>query len=209
LKAGANIEAADEMFGYTALHLAAEMGSTDAIRSLLAEKANVKVKSWTGGELEPLQLAAIEGHRDAFALLWDARAKIGPQTPEFAHSLMITAIWNDKPTIVRELLKLGQSPDQLNEWGGTLLHYAAERNRTRAAEILLDGKAKIESIDNDKRTPLFVAVEEGHLEMVRLLLARKANPKCRNDSDESAISKAVEKRRLDLAILLWLSGATR
>lgn len=66
LAAGANIESQNRT-RFTPLHHAAEAGSIDAIKTLLAHGANKRAKMYRGGI--PQQIAEFKGHRDAALLL--------------------------------------------------------------------------------------------------------------------------------------------
>lgn len=66
LAAGANIESLNRT-RFTPLHHAAEAGSIDAIKTLLAHGADKRAKMYRGGI--PQQIAEFKGHRDAALLL--------------------------------------------------------------------------------------------------------------------------------------------
>ena len=63
---GADVNAKD-VNGYTALHLAAYQGHTDAVRALVLAGADVSAKNV--GEATALYYAAMEGHTDAVRAL--------------------------------------------------------------------------------------------------------------------------------------------
>jgi ankyrin repeat protein len=51
----------------------------------------------------------------------------------------------------------------------------------KAAELLLNAGADIESVGEDGNTPLHYAIEAGQFEIARLLVARGANQEVKND----------------------------
>ena len=63
-----------------------------------------------------------------------------------------------------------------NGTGETALHYLAIENCLDAVQFLIDRGAQADARDHFKNTPLMVAAQLGHLEMVRLLLRHGADP---------------------------------
>jgi len=78
LTAGANPniveQVADDLRGFTVLHLAAELGFTDIVKLLLA--AGARADAVTSSDLLPLHQAAMNGHTDTVLLLLDAGSDI-------------------------------------------------------------------------------------------------------------------------------------
>jgi len=59
---------------------------------------------------------------------------------------------------------------------GTPLHIFAARGDVGACKVLLEAGAQLDVKDGDGYTQLHCAVEQGHIDTVRLLLARGADP---------------------------------
>lgn len=57
----------------------------------------------------------------------------------------------------------------------TPLHFAASRGNFELCEFLIEKKAKINSKDKFKRSPLVMAVRNGHLNVASLLLSKGAD----------------------------------
>ena len=79
------------------------------------------------------------------------------------------------------LLGKGARPDLQNKQGETALHLASQLGWTEGADLLLRFKANVDTANSRGETPLILAVQKRDVPMVRLLLARGANPK-RTDS---------------------------
>jgi ankyrin repeat protein len=84
---------------------------------------------------------------------------------------------------------------------GTPLHLFATRGDFEACKVLLDSGALVDIRDGDGYTQLHAAAEQGHLECVKLLLARGSNPSlstpmdttCALAEDYPDIIKAIKK----------------
>ncbi len=75
--------------------------------------------------------------------------------------------------IARMLLKAGAYVDAAMDSGRTALHIAAMRNGTKIADVLLEHGCSLEPIsmeNNEHKTPLMKAVDNGHLDMVGRLV---------------------------------------
>ncbi|MDT9599541.1 ankyrin repeat domain-containing protein [Sphingosinicella rhizophila] len=92
------------------------------------------------------------------------------------------------------LLSRGAKPDIQNENGDTPLGLAAQLGWVDGAEELLRRRASVDLANNRGETPLILAVHARDLPMVRLLLAKGANPK---KSDNVAGYSAIDYARQD------------
>ncbi|EXJ94981.1 hypothetical protein A1O1_00099 [Capronia coronata CBS 617.96] len=80
-------------------------------------------------------------------------------------------------------VKLAERPEDLNladNAGNTPLQIAALEGFTDIVQFLLENKCEVNTRNIDKETPLIDAVENGHVEVVRLLLQYGANPRLGN-----------------------------
>ncbi|KAL2424678.1 hypothetical protein ABEF91_001090 [Exophiala dermatitidis] len=87
---------------------------------------------------------------------------------------------NDLATVK---IKLAERPEDLNQAdnaGNTPLQIAALEGFTDIVKFLLENKCEVNTRNIDKETPLIDAVENGHVEVVRLLLQHGANPRLGN-----------------------------
>ena len=99
------------------------------------------------------------------------------------------AVKNALPATVKTLLSHAAATDAQDGINWTPLHWAARHGLTEIAALLLSPPtpSPIEALDSENRTPLLVAAENEHFELVKLLVDKyKANPNARNKRDESA-----------------------
>lgn len=156
---GARVNARDNA-GNTALHYAP---GADIAQFLLSNGADVNVKSRSGST--PLHYAAGRGQVDLVQLLIDNRAAIDPkdkrgQTP---------AAWAMQAGH-REIVRL------LAAHGAALTpHMAAYAGDVQTVRRLLDAGADVNQQDKEGRTPLYLATQEGYMEVMELLIARGAD----------------------------------
>lgn len=79
--------------------------------------------------------------------------------------------------------RLAERPEDLNEAdnaGNTPLQIAALEGFAKIVQFLLKNKCDVNTRNIDKETPLIDAVENGHVEVIRLLLQYGANPRLGN-----------------------------
>lgn len=84
----------------------------------------------------------------------------------------------------------------------TLLHWAAAKGLYNIGELLLLHNASCEAQTSDRDTPLYLACEYGHANMVSLLIKHGANV---NNAEDIQI--AVEKEFIEIVKLLLKAGA--
>jgi ankyrin repeat protein len=106
------------------------------------------------------------------------------------------------------LLGKGARPDVQDRSGETPLGLAARIGWAEGADTLLSVRAPVDQANNRGETPLMIAVQRRDLPLVRLLLARGANPK---RTDSAAGYSAIDYARTDgarsAAILKLLEAA--
>jgi ankyrin repeat protein len=107
------------------------------------------------------------------------------------------------------LLGRGARPDIQNKQGETPLTLAAQLGWTDGADLLLSRRASVDLANGRGETPLILAVHKRDLPMVRILLAKGANPK-RTDSAAgySAIDYAKQDVRAAPILRLLEQAAT-
>ena len=97
-------------------------------------------------------------------------------------------------TWLRFMLSKGARPDLQNKQGDTPLTLATQLGWEEGAAALLGAGAKVDSSNGRGETPLILAVHKRDLSMIRLLLARGADPK---KADRTAGYSALDYAKRD------------
>ncbi len=172
--------------GYTALMLAdGVQGSTDAVAAPTVE-------------------ALIKGGADP------------NQADDHAVTPLMYAALTGKPRTVACLLRYGAKPDLADKISGqTALHYATDSQTLLPREdvagtvqALLDGGASVDAQDSAGMTAMMHASEGGYVEVVRVLLARGANPTLKDLRGRTALAIAREPSAKPLQALEIVAPAS-
>ena len=108
-----------------------------------------------------------------------------------ASSSFIGAVRSGNVAEVRQMLAQGadpNAPEGANDW--TPLMHAIHKNQIGSVAALLDGHADPNRAVNGE-TPLMMAAGYGYTPIVRLLLARGADPRIRDLDGETAVDYAI------------------
>jgi ankyrin repeat protein len=167
LKADPALATATDDSGWTALHFAARNGHLDVAKLLLANKADVNVKTKIG--MTPLEVA--------FAF--------SPSAMPFARTTD-----TNYEAIAELLIAHGAEVSSRSNVGLTALHYAASAGFTNVINELLDRHADVNAKDNSGRTPLDLAAQHGRLDVVDLLVARGAEMDAKDRAGLMALKDA-------------------
>jgi ankyrin repeat protein len=91
---------------------------------------------------------------------------------------------------------------------GAALQQSARMGSTRAADVVLRLGARIEAGDHEGKTALYNAAKHGRAEVMRLLLARGANPRVRSGTEagHTPLHVAAEYNQLDAVRVLLDAG---
>jgi ankyrin repeat protein len=224
LQAKANPNAA-LITGETALMTCARTGEAHGVRALLARGANVNVKE-PGHDQTALMWAAAQSHPEAVAALLEAGADVRARSRSYMQTVtsevtqragreelnytvprggstpLLFAARSGDAESVKLLVEGGADVNETMPDGASALVIAAHSGHTRAAMMLLDKGADPDAAAVGY-TALHAAVLRSDLELVKALLARKANP-------NAQITKGTPVRRTsqDFELPKTLIGAT-
>ena len=182
------------------LHKAAREGDADRVRKLLDAGAVVNVRNANKGHLQytPLHWAAYYGHLEIAEILISRGADLDAEDPDYATPLYLAAE-QGHPKVVEFLISKGAEVNVKSSWSGyTPLHRAAwgpvamrkhlgageagtvseadlNKNYLEIVGMLLEKGAKVDVLDNDGKTPLDQAIDNGTEEIVALLRKHRSS----------------------------------
>lgn len=220
-QAGAEVPVAD---AGEDLAIACRRGDMNSVERLLAAgaPANGHGRKWKADR--PLHLASLSGggggkrgpEKDYWKyalitrLLIDANAEVDPQNKDGK-----TPLWNavnyGNAEAAKVLLGAKANP-RFTIDNKELLHIAAAHPDTFMVEALINGKAEVNAMNKDDKTPLFEAAWHGHEQVVKRLLEAKAsiNLRCNKGfhGGLTALGAAMWKNRHQVINLLQSYGAS-
>lgn len=100
-------------------------------------------------------------------------------------------------------------PEQVDEDGRTMLHWASSGGHGALVAYLLEHRALVNALDELGWTALHIAVSGGHSDIAAALLRAGGDPFAINSSGQLALHYAASRDRLDCARLLLESGGER
>jgi ankyrin repeat protein len=165
-----------------------------------------------------LHLAAQHGHSDIILQLLAAGARLKTRTAEGFTPLM-TAVVHLQAGSVRQLLAHGSNASAADNQGWRLLHRACASVVAKAPQIPIDmvvqllaagahPNAKNAAVTAGADTPLSIAVQFGHTQIVVLLLKLAgADPDAANADGMTPLMVAVQTKQFDKLAALLEAGA--
>jgi len=151
---------------------AAQRDSVDRVLNLLESGVNVNACDYD--RRTALHVACSDGSANVVQVLIEEGADINAKD-RFHHTPLDDAVSNGHGEIAERLRYLQASHGSMNSLEGQLIAAAADNNIGDCHHLLNNG-VNPNCSDYDRRTPLHLAVSEGHTEIAKLLLEFKANP---------------------------------
>lgn len=214
-----------DTLGRFPLHYAAQFGFVVVCQIVMAKmqewgqfeaQDGIDAPEWHDSDgCAPLHLSVIGGHPlTTQALLqgenWqgssESKAEIRKGVSKSGAVLAIAAK-SDYKVIVEMLVKSGVDVNWRDQTGETALHVAARFGHDECADVIIKGtqslKADLEIVENSYAwTPLHVAAVDGHLSVVKLLLAAGADVSRMDSSGWTAKEHAALRGHITIAKLL-------
>jgi len=169
---------------------AAMNGDRAAVRSLLAQKAEVSAPQGDG--MTALHWAAFREDLELTKILIAAGAEVKAATRDGGITPLFLACKNGNAAIIGELLKAGADANSMNENGTTALMTAASSGNADAVKVLLDRGADVKTKEKAHgQTALMFAAALNRAAVVKMLIEHGS------ELDAVTPSKTVERVRFD------------
>ena len=200
LECGFKVDAAEQISGKTLLHIAAESGRLSMVKLLMSYNANVNATIPKTRET-PLHLAAAYGYVHIVECLVDG---CDPSMRELE-------LYN---SIVRQPYYQSWTEDLLANEGlmeSTVWELQARESAQEHIELLRSCSIRYSNIDlrtSAGCTALELAASDGHNDIVRFLLERKADFKSEGGVRCTALQSAIENGHLETVKILLAAGAS-
>ncbi|MGB2866682.1 MAG: ankyrin repeat domain-containing protein [Sedimentisphaerales bacterium] len=193
---GADIQGQDALQGQTKLHMACGGGEKDVADLLIRRGADVNLRDKRGQT--PLWIAASGGHKEIVELLIKKGADINASNNR-----------GRTPLAVAKQGKHAEVIDILRQHGATeTLHGAVTSGNIGEVKRLLSEGKDVNSRDSEGQTPLHLAANRGHKEMVEVLIANGADIEAReNRYSSTPLLNAAVRGRKEVVELLLSKGA--
>jgi ankyrin repeat protein len=210
--------------GDTALVNASQSGHLDIVKYLVEKGANVNVKNGSG--LTPTAMGILSLHLEIVKYLIEKGANVN-QKNALGGTLLMTAAYVDRPEIVKYLIEKGADIDAKNKKGDTAC-YLAKSPELKAllcsgggydifqaikyyiparVKDLVEAGANVNAKENDGSTPLIIASQSGHLDIVKYLVEKGANVNAADVTGVTALMFSSKIGYLDIVKYLVEKGA--
>jgi ankyrin repeat protein len=188
--------------GSTPLILASENGHIEIVKLLLDADAKVSAKRYDNSNA--LILASQNGYTEIVKLLLDSGAKLDSRT-KIGATALILASQNGHTETVKLLLDAGAKVDVSLFPPGIL---SRTDGLLGSVEIKAEDRPDFEYLKIvGKSTPLILAAQNGHAEIVKLLLGVGAKVNAKTSNDSTSLILAAENGYADIVKLLLDAGA--
>ena len=205
VRAGAGVRVAGNT-GATCLMLAAYFGHTETVRYLVG-LPDVEVNHEENKGFTALHFAVQEGHDDVVEVLIDAGADIDARTSEGCTHLHY-ACGGGKLAIVKVLVKAGADVCATYSEGTTCVMSAVHDRHTETVRYLVSlPDVDVNHEENDSFTALHFAVQEGHHDVVEVLIDAGADIEAKSSEGCAPLHYACGDGKLAIVKLLVKAGA--
>lgn len=207
IESGADVNKTDEN-GVGPLFAAAQEGNTEIVKDLIKAGADIESKDNNDGAT-PLLIAADRGMADVVAKLVAKGADVEARSDVGFTALMVASRNGHKDVVEILLGARARTDPRIFATGQNALWVASLFNRTDVVDALIDGGSNVNVQDNAGATPLFIASQEGHIEIVKTLLNAGANLELSGDGVTPLIIAADQGHLLVVKELLKMVPMSR
>jgi ankyrin repeat protein len=204
--------------GATPAFIAAQNGDLEVLKALGSLGADVNVAKKNGAT--PVIIAAQQGHLEVVKALASFGANVNTPADNGATPVAVAA-YSGHLEVVKALALLGANVNIPRNDGATPLFMAAAMGHDRVVDTLVSLGADVNRrrtnrkwsqwcvdvfhVDSNEEgdwTPLMIAAQTGHMEVVKVLLKAGASVGLRLSDGRTALSLATAKGHADVAALL-------
>jgi ankyrin repeat protein len=169
----------------TALYLAVESASPEAVRILLENKADPAIA--TKREITPLEVAIRNDQAEIATMLLKSQASYAG-----VHRVLLLAIQRNMEDLSIRLIKRDSNLASLDDKERSALWYSAGVGLEKtSAALIASGKIDLNSQDSSGHTALAQAVEKGHIAIVRKLIDQDAEINIRTNAGNTILMLAI------------------
>ena len=211
LEAGCNLNKVaclDGCEGLTPFHLAVRVGNEEHIDELVKYGAEIHTTAAVSdvAGVSSLHLASVCGHHRIVRKLIRLGADVNARTSTGSTSLFL-AVKEGNDDVVRFLLEANCDVTvQQSEASPGIVHLAIMANNERVLRMLIRAGCSInepaKSEENGDITPLYIAVDNKHIQMVKLLLELGADPDQELKDGFTVLHTSAEQGLLDIVKVL-------
>ena len=200
----AKVDLANEQ-NFTPLIIAAYHGKMDAVRALVEGGADITIRN---DNKTAAQWAMQYGHHtvshylNTEALSVQSRIQKARNAPQENRSLCRYAQKGDIKSIQILLERKAEINWKTPIKEETALHIACAVGSFEVATLLISRGAKVNVINNDRRTPLIVACKNGRKDIAELLIDNRAELNTTDQSGTTPIRASIESKATDATRLL-------
>ncbi|XP_037539993.1 dynein heavy chain 12, axonemal [Nematolebias whitei] len=191
--------------GWIPLHEAAVKDNKSILEMIFSASPPGSAQCRTLKGETPLFLAVVHGFRENATFMLQNSCNPDTQNDE-QDSPLVAAILNDQYDLATLLLRYNATVDQTGPLNRTCLHESAFLGLENFVHLLLESGANPNALDVKKKTPLALAAQNGHLNVVEVLLQKGA--RVRSESESSTVLfDAAASGHPDIISLLLDHGA--
>ncbi|XP_074658150.1 poly [ADP-ribose] polymerase tankyrase-like [Tubulanus polymorphus] len=159
--------------GRCAIHMAAENGHLDVVRTLLKHGADAnKAASAARHKMNCLQIAAARGDLAMVQYLVQSGGAIVEFKDRFKRTALTHAVMNNHTNVASYLVHIGANPNHADSSGNTCIHYAVAYGSYFGLKVLLDADGDPNATNDWKLNPHGVAFMKGNTGLLEMLLSR-------------------------------------
>ncbi|KAM6924516.1 dynein axonemal heavy chain 12 [Xenentodon cancila] len=191
--------------GWIPLHQAAAQDNKKILEMIFSASHPGAAECRTLKGETPLFLAVVHGIRDNATFLLQNGSSPDVQNDE-QDSPLVAAILNDQYDLATLLLRYNANIDETGSLNRTALHESAFLGLENFVYLLSESSANLDALDIKKKTPLALAAQNGHLNVVEVLLQKGAQVGSESESG-SILFDAAASGNPDIISLLLEHGA--